>query len=143
MHDPGGDLGWPAAGIDDDRMQAAWKRLAEKMSYVQGDLTKPELYEKIRGTLGEVEKTHGTRGNVIFYLAVADRFFGPVVEQLGKAKLTRQPEDTDGKPRYWRRVVIEKPFGHSLDSARELNNRIRRTLQEDQIFRIDHFLGKD
>ena len=66
-----------------------------------------------------------------------------MVEQLGKAKLTDQDEDQNGKPRFWRRVVIEKPFGHSLDSARELNAHILRTLHEDQIFRIDHFLGKD
>ena len=108
-----------------------------------GDLTKPEVYEKLRGALDEAEKTHGTQGNVIFYLAVADRLFGTVVEQLGKAKLTDQDEDQNGKRRFWRRVVIEKPFGHSLDSARELNASILRTLHEDQIFRIDHFLGKD
>jgi glucose-6-phosphate 1-dehydrogenase len=93
--------------------------------------------------LAEVKKTQGTQGNVIFYLAVADRFFGTVVEQLGKAKLTDEDKDENGKPRFWRHVVIEKPFGHSLESARELNARILRTLNEDQIFRIDHFLGKD
>ncbi|MGH6726506.1 MAG: glucose-6-phosphate dehydrogenase [Pseudolabrys sp.] len=125
--------------IDDD----AWKRLADKMVYVQGDFTKPDLYEKIRAALADAEKTHGTQGNAIFYLAIADRFFGTVVEQLGKAKLTDQTEGEDGKPRFWRRVVIEKPFGHSLKSARELNASILRTLHEDQIFRIDHFLGKD
>ena len=137
-------VGNAAAEFDVDQIdEAAWKRLAEKISYVQGDFTKPELYEKIRVALAEAEKTHGTQGNVIFYLAVADRFFGTVVEQLGKAKLTDQHEDEDGKPRFWRRVVIEKPFGHSLESARELNASILRTLHEDQIFRIDHFLGKD
>jgi glucose-6-phosphate 1-dehydrogenase len=123
--------------------EAVWKRLAEKIVYVRGDLTKPELYDKLRSALEEAEKAHGTQGNAIFYLAVADRLFGSVVEQLGKAKLTDQIEDRSGKRRYWRRVVIEKPFGHSLDSARELNADIRRTLREDQIFRIDHFLGKD
>ena len=129
-------------GVDqvDER---AWTRLADKLSYTQGDLTNPELYENIRAALDEVKRTHGTQGNVIFYLAVADRFFGTVVEQLGKAKLTNQDADTDGKHRFWRRVVIEKPFGHSLDSARELNAGILRTLHEDQIFRIDHFLGKE
>src|SRR6185312_5466006 len=137
-------VGNAGAEFDIDQIdEAAWKRLAEKMSYVQGDLTKPELYEKIRSTLGEAGKAHGTQGNVLFYLAVADRFFGTVVEQLGKAKLTDEGEDKGGKHRFWRRVVIEKPFGHSLDSARELNARILRTLHEDQIFRIDHFLGKD
>ena len=123
--------------------EAAWKRVAEKMSYVQGDLTKPEVYEKLRGALEEARNAHGTQGNVIFYLAVADRLFGTVVDQLGKAKLTDQNEDKSGRRQFWRRVVIEKPFGHSLDSARELNASILRTLHEDQIFRIDHFLGKD
>jgi len=123
--------------------EAAWKRLADKMTYIQGDLTNPDLYEKLRVALDHAEKTHGTRGNAIFYLAVADQLFGTVVEQLGSAGLTDQNEDEDGKYRSWRRVVIEKPFGHSLASARDLNARTRRTLREDQIFRIDHFLGKD
>ena len=123
--------------------QAAWKRLASKMSYVQGDLTKPELYGKLRDALDVAEKAHGTRGNVIFYLAIADRFFCSAVEQLGLAKLTDQGDDTDGKHPFWRRVVIEKPFGHSLDSARGLNANILRVLDEDQIYRIDHFLGKE
>ena len=140
-------VGNAAAEFDLDTIdEAAWKRLAVKMSYVQGDLTKPEPYERIRGMLDEAEKTHGTQGNVIFYLAVVDRLFGTVVEQLGKAKLTNQDQGEDREPRYWRRVVIEKPFGPQkrLDSARELNARIpAHTLHEDQIFRIDHFLGKD
>jgi glucose-6-phosphate 1-dehydrogenase len=123
--------------------EGAWKRLADTMSYVQGDLTKPDLYERLRGALAEVEKSHGTLGNVIFYLAIADRFFGTVVEALGKASLTDETEEDGGKARFWRRVVIEKPFGHSLESARELNTRILRSLHEGQIFRIDHFLGKD
>jgi glucose-6-phosphate 1-dehydrogenase len=110
------------------------KTVTDKMTYIQGDLTKPELYAKIRAALDEAEKTRGTAGNAIFYLAVADRFFGTVVEQLGKAKLTDQGEGKDQKRKFWRRVVIEKPFGHSLDSARELNARILRTLREDQIF---------
>lgn len=137
-------VGNATAEFDIDRIdEVAWKRLAEKMSYIQGDLTQPELYEDIRRALVDAKRTHGTQGNAIFYLAIADRFFGTAVEQLGKAKLTDQGEGEDGKPGFWRRVVIEKPFGHSLDSARELNARILRTLHEDQIFRIDHFLGKD
>jgi glucose-6-phosphate 1-dehydrogenase len=127
----------------DDIDEDAWNQLAEKLVYVQGDLTKPELYERLRGALLDAEKSHGTQGNAIFYLAIADRLFGTVVEQLGKAKLTEQHEDRNGKRRFWRRVVVEKPFGHSLDSARELNARIVRILHEDQIFRIDHFLGKN
>ncbi len=123
--------------------EAVWKRLAKSMSFVQGDLTTPEVYEDIGKCLQEAEKSHGTKGNVIFYLAVADRMFGPVVEQLGKAKLVDQGGGGRGKTKSWRRVVIEKPFGHSLDSARKLDADILKTLAEDQIFRIDHFLGKD
>src|SRR3984893_4698143 len=124
--------------------EAAWKRLADRMTYIPGDFTKPEIYGKIRDALAEAEKAHGTAGNAIFYLAVADHFFGTVVDQLGKAKLTEQGKpDAGGKPAFWRRVVIEKPFGHSLQSARELNADILRTLHEDQICPIDHSLGKD
>jgi glucose-6-phosphate 1-dehydrogenase len=133
-----------AAEFDIDHIdEALWKQLADKMTYIQGDLTRPELYEKLRGALDEAEKTNGTQGNAIFYLAVAGQLFGTVVQQLGRAKLVDQKEDQDGKRRFWRRVVIEKPFGHSLKSARALNASILRTLREDQVFRIDHFLGKD
>ncbi len=139
-----GFVGNVATEFDIDHIDdTAWKQLADRMSCVQGDLTKPELYEDLCGALDKAERIHGTAGNAIFYLAIADRFFDIVVEQLGKAKLADQDEDQGGKRRFWRRVVIEKPFGHSLDSARKLNTRIKRTLQEDQIFRIDHFLGKD
>jgi glucose-6-phosphate 1-dehydrogenase len=84
-----------------------------------------------------VEKLHNVPGNHLYYLAVAPRFFGEAVKQLGAAHLT---EETDGK---WRRVVIEKPFGRDLDSARALNIEIKQTLEEKQIFRIDHYLGKE
>ena len=121
--------------------ESAWDRLAGAMSYVQGDATDAAVHAKLAKVL---EVAPGSPdGNVIFYLAVADRLFGPVVEQLGKAGLTREPTAPDGARRSWRRVVIEKPFGHSLASARELNASLRRTLEEEQIFRIDHFLGKD
>jgi glucose-6-phosphate 1-dehydrogenase len=119
--------------------EAVWKRLTAAMSYVAGDVSTPALYEKLRGALDEAASRHGTKGNVIFYLAVADRFFGPIIDQLGAAKLS---EDSPGGE-HWRRVVVEKPFGNSVASARALNKRILRTLREDQIFRIDHFLGKD
>ena len=137
-------VGNAAAEFDVDHIdEAVWKHLADKMTYIEGDLTTPDVYQKLRGVLAGAEKAHGTKGNAIFYLAVADQLFGTVVEQLGKAKLTDQNDDESGKRRFWRRVVVEKPFGHSLDSAQALNASILRTLHEDQIFRIDHFLGKD
>src|SRR6202030_812996 len=102
-------VGNAAAEFDiDDIDEAAWKRLSGKMVYVQGDLTKTQLYDKLRGALDEAEKAHGTQGNVIFYLAIADRLFGTVVEQLGKAKLTDQGEDQNGGRPLWGRGVSEK-----------------------------------
>ena len=124
--------------IDD----AAWQRLTGGVSYVQGDFGDSGLFEKLKQHLADVARDRQTGGNCLFYLAVADRFFGPIVEQLGHAGLLDE-ELQDGKPQRWRRVVIEKPFGHSVDSAHELNTRIRRDLREEQIYRIDHFLGKE
>jgi glucose-6-phosphate 1-dehydrogenase len=123
--------------------ETLWNSLAARMSYVQGDITKPDVYRTLAGELENAANTHHTGGNAIFYLAVGDRFFGDVVDQLGAAQLTDQGEDETGAAKYWRRVVIEKPFGHDLPSAVALNARILRTLHEDQIFRIDHFLGKE
>jgi glucose-6-phosphate 1-dehydrogenase len=124
-------VGDPGATFHVDSLdEEAWTALARRMSYISGDLTDPALYRKISDALEG-------RTNALFYLAIADQLFGTVVEQLGKAKLS---EERDGA---WRRVVIEKPFGHDLESARALNASILRTLHEHQIFRIDHFLGKD
>jgi glucose-6-phosphate 1-dehydrogenase len=112
------------------------------MSYVQGDFNDPGLYEKLHAHLHDLAQSCATGGNVLFYMAVADRFFGPIIEHLGHAALLDE-ELRDDAPQRWRRVVIEKPFGHDLESARALNTRIRRMLREEQIYRIDHFLGKE
>ncbi len=128
------------SSLGGDVDEEVWRRLVSAMSYVSGDVTKPDLYERLQGALDEAARRHDTQGNAIFYLAVADRFFGDIVDQLGTAQLVG---DAGSGKRHWRRVVIEKPFGNSVKSARELNARILRTLREDQIFRIDHFLGKD
>jgi glucose-6-phosphate 1-dehydrogenase len=120
----------------------AWKRLSDAMSYMKGDFNDPGLFEKLHTHLHDLAHTQQTQGNVLFYLAVADRFFGPVIENLGHAGLLDE-ELRDSAPQRWRRVVIEKPFGHDLESATALNTRIRRVLREEQIYRIDHFLGKE
>jgi glucose-6-phosphate 1-dehydrogenase len=145
LHDALQDLVASKSGtFNADHIDAeAWAGLADRMDFVQGDLTQPELYAALKTAMDAAEKAHGTKGNAIFYLAVADRLFGTVVDQLGAAGLVEQPAGRGGKPRYWRRVVIEKPFGHDLESARALNADILKALAEEQIFRIDHFLGKD
>jgi glucose-6-phosphate 1-dehydrogenase len=107
------------------------------MSYVQGDLNDAASYKGLNDHLVELDKTSGTSGNRLFYLAIADRFFQTAVEKLGEAGLVTEQ---DGQ---WRRVIIEKPFGHDLDSAKALNAAILKHLQERQIYRIDHFLGKE
>ncbi|WP_425335321.1 glucose-6-phosphate dehydrogenase [Rhodoblastus acidophilus] len=132
-----------AKRMGDDIDAEAWRRLADTMTYLPGDLSHPDFYRQLRATLDAAERDHGTRGNAIFYLAVAAQLFDVVTGRLCEARLLEQPPGDDGHNRYWRRVVIEKPFGHDLASARALNARLQRILKEDQIFRIDHFLGKD
>jgi glucose-6-phosphate 1-dehydrogenase len=117
--------------------QAAWRWLSDRMSYLQADLNDPGAYAQLRDHLAGLDKTAATGGNYLFYLAVADRFFAPAIAQLGAAGLVTEK---DGQ---WRRVVIEKPFGHDLLSAKALNADILKTLREHQIYRIDHFLGKE
>ena len=92
---------------------AAWQRLTDVMSYMKGDFNDPGLFEKLHGHLHDVSRSVQTAGNVLFYLAVADRFFGPIIENLGHAGLFDE-ELRDEQPQRWRRVVIEKPFGHDL-----------------------------
>ena len=122
--------------IDED----IWRSVASRMSYVRGDMTKPDLYGDIRKAL---DAAGFGSGNAIFYLAIADRFFATVVDQLGQSGLSKQGDEKDGKLAFWRRVVVEKPFGHDVPSARELNTSLLKTLDETQIYRIDHFLGKE
>jgi glucose-6-phosphate 1-dehydrogenase len=117
--------------------EPAWQWLTERMTYLQGDLNDPGTYSRLREHLAGLDKTEGTAGNYLFYLAVADRFFSVVVAGLGAAGLVTE------KAKQWRRVVIEKPFGHDLPSAKALNAEILKTLQEHQIYRMDHFLGKE
>jgi glucose-6-phosphate 1-dehydrogenase len=117
--------------------EQAWSWLVHRMHYMRGDFTQPETYSRLAKLLtDQCERQNGT-ANVLFYLAVADRFFGPVVEQLARAGLARPSENA------WRRVIIEKPFGHDFASAEALNAQILKVLSEDQIYRIDHFLGKE
>ena len=114
----------------------SWDVLASCMTRVGGDVTAPELYQQLAKKLDQVEAQYGTKGNVIFYLAVASSLFGTIVERLGEAGLTKEDKG-------WRRVIIEKPFGTDLESARDLDKRILSVLSESQIYRMDHFLGKE
>ncbi|WP_164502555.1 glucose-6-phosphate dehydrogenase, partial [Xanthomonas perforans] len=117
---------------------ATWDWLRERMHYLRGDFTDQGAYRSLGGVLDKLHKRYGTQGNVLFYLATAARFFEPVLLNLGEAGLVRQHEGEG-----WRRVIVEKPFGHDLPSAQHLNATVAKVLHEDQVFRIDHFLGKE
>ncbi len=113
------------------------KRLVEHTYFVRGDFADPASYEQLKPQLGEVAKQDNIPSNHFYYLAVAPGFFGEIVRRLGAAGLSREENGN------WRRVVIEKPFGRDLQSARALNAEIKQVLDEHQIYRIDHYLGKE
>ena len=114
-----------------------WQPIAKAISFLSGDFEDDATYEKLKAHLAERDKAENLGGNVLFYMAVADRFFGTIAGKLGKAGLVEQTESS------FRRLIVEKPFGHDLDSARALNACLLKYLKEDQIYRIDHFLGKE
>jgi glucose-6-phosphate 1-dehydrogenase len=116
---------------------AAWADFRPRIHAVVCDVEKPETFRLLGERLAELEREHRTGGNALFYLATPPDAFGPIVRRLGEAGLVRE----DGGR--WRRVVVEKPFGFDLDSARALNDALTAVLREEQIFRIDHYLGKE
>jgi glucose-6-phosphate 1-dehydrogenase len=111
--------------------------LTRRLRYVWGEAEDAGTFRRVAEALKELDEEMGTEGNHLFYLAVPPSLFDDYVRQLGEAGLTREEEGR------WRRVIVEKPFGHDLDSARALNRRLREVLRERQIFRIDHYLGKE
>jgi glucose-6-phosphate 1-dehydrogenase len=111
--------------------------LLERTYYFSGDFQNPNTYEHLKPVLEGIDTKHATGGSYLYYLATAPALFGEVVQHLGVAGLADQSGG------HWRRVVIEKPFGHDLDSARILNREIGEVLAENQIYRIDHYLGKE
>jgi glucose-6-phosphate 1-dehydrogenase len=121
-----------SAPIDD----ATWSEFARRIHYVNGDFEDPGTYQRLQAALAHAAEKHGTAGNALFYLATPPGEFVPIVRGLGAAGLAR--EDAG-----WRRVVIEKPFGHDLESAIALNRELSTMLKEEQVYRIDHYLGKE
>ena len=116
---------------------ALWARFREKIYYCQGDFDNPATYKQLSQLLAEVETKHQTKGNALFYLSVQPSYFGAIAEQLKASGLVSESEGR------WRRVIVEKPFGRNLPSARTLNAKLSAALEEKQIYRIDHYLGKE
>ncbi|MGF1458046.1 MAG: hypothetical protein ACFBSG_03370 [Leptolyngbyaceae cyanobacterium] len=115
--------------------QSTWNEFAQGLFYCPANIDKPESYQKLKAFLSELDEKRSTRGNRVFYLSVAPRFFGEAAQQLGAAGMLGQPDK--------QRLVIEKPFGKDIGSARVLNRVVQDVCQENQIYRIDHYLGKE
>ena len=122
---------------DDELDQEVLEWFGRRIYYVQGDFRDPDFYWRIKEQCTEVCGKNAIDDNYFYYLAVAPTFFGEIVRQLGQAGMAMEECGN------WRRVIIEKPFGHDLESARELNADIKKVLRERQIYRIDHYLGKE
>src|ERR1700722_7807226 len=114
-----------------------WDWFLKRIYYMRGDFQDAAAYQTLKEQIAAVEKTHNVPGNRFYYLAVAPRFFGEVVKQLGTAGLA---QEANGR---WARVIIEKPFGRDLESAKLLNCEIKQILEERQIYRIEHSPGKE
>jgi glucose-6-phosphate 1-dehydrogenase len=120
-------------GIDPD----LWEWFVRRLYYVRGNFDDKTLYARLKELLEKVDGDHSTHGNHLYYMATSADYFGPVVEELAAVGLMEQNDQQ------WRRVIIEKPFGHDLESARSLNQQLLSVAQENQIYRIDHYLGKE
>jgi glucose-6-phosphate 1-dehydrogenase len=117
--------------------ESTWRQLSEGIRFVQGSFDDDDAFDRLRTTVEELDVTRGTGGNHAFYLSVPPSAFPVVCKQLARSGLSESVDDA------WRRVVIEKPFGHDLQSARELNDVVSDVFHPDDVFRIDHYLGKE
>jgi glucose-6-phosphate 1-dehydrogenase len=118
--------------------ETAWRAFSQRLHYVPMDLSRADDYQRLGHLLDRVDREHGTRGNRIFYLSLAPSLHGEVVGHLGEAGLTKSRT-----ARGWVRLVVEKPFGVCLETARALNQRLHRYLDESSVYRMDHYLGKE
>ncbi|WP_273844977.1 glucose-6-phosphate dehydrogenase [Rubrobacter calidifluminis] len=117
--------------------EEVWESFSEGIFYLPGDSKKPETYRELKDFLEKLDRERGTGGNRAYYMASSPSLFPAIVEHLGEAGMSREE---DGG---YARLVVEKPFGRDLESARALNADIQRYFREDQIYRIDHYLGKE
>ncbi|MFD2673901.1 glucose-6-phosphate dehydrogenase [Gulosibacter bifidus] len=117
--------------------QEVWDQLVTGIRFISGEFNDPDAFVRLRETLTRLDLERGTRGNYAYYLSIPPRSFAEVTDQLRSSGLA---ECQDGS---WRRVIIEKPFGHDLESARKLNDIVESVFPSDSIFRIDHYLGKE
>lgn len=120
----------------DELDEHEWQWLSDRLFYLPGDFDDDDTYARVKARVAELDQKQNAAGNCVFYLATAPQYFAPIVKRLGDVGLTKE----EG---HWRRVIIEKPFGRDLESARQLNHELQQVLDENQIYRIDHYLGKE
>lgn len=112
-----------------------WQTFAKNIFYSAGDVNDPAMFSSLKKRIDEIDASLHAEGNALFYLSTQPSHYGPLVDGLGSAKLQQGAG--------WRRLVVEKPFGHDLQTARALNDRIHAVFEEDEVYRIDHYLGKE
>ena len=117
--------------------ETVWKKLVDKIYYLRGNFDEAPTFEALKTRLDEIEKKHNTGKSRLFYLATGADYFPKVVDLLGQSDMVKQEDGV------WRRVIVEKPFGTDLASAEALNKSLLAVLEENQIYRIDHYLGKE
>jgi glucose-6-phosphate 1-dehydrogenase len=128
-----------ASGNEDE----TWRSFAQRLFYLQADFHDPAGYGRLGQMLERLDRERGTAGNRLFYLATAPELYGQIVRQIGAHRLAPRPAPLDDGGRPWSRVIVEKPFGRDPASAQELNHTLLGVFRESQIFRIDHYLGKE
>ncbi len=117
---------------------AVWDSFSAGIHYTRGDFTIDEDYDKLARRLREIDSDRGTTGNYLYYLATPPRFYEPIIDGLAARGLENPSSEAS-----WRRIIVEKPFGHDYQSAHELNMAISEAFDEDNVYRIDHYLGKE
>ena len=125
---------------------AKWTEFARRVHYFAGDAVKPDCYPALEARLGELAQQKGTRGNLLFFMSVAESLYEPIVEQIDAAGLVVEGKrwcSIDPNAKSWQRIIVEKPFGHDAVSAASLNRTLGRAFEEESIYRIDHYLGKE
>ncbi len=124
------------SGTNNDEIQC--KEFSQALAYVSGEYHHPEAFEKLKQRLEELDRTHNLNGNRLFYLATPPDVYPVIIEQLHKTGLAKDPNGQS-----WVRIIIEKPYGRDLESAQKLNKTVLEVFDESQVYRIDHYLGKD
>jgi len=122
---------------EEETSGAGWQNFEAGLFYIATDPGNPQSYDNMRQFLEKIDRERGTSGNRLFYLSTPPSLYSPIIKMLGEKKMNRAQQEK------WVRVIIEKPFGRDLDSARALNTEVLKVLHEDQVYRIDHYLGKE